>query len=243
MLAPIYQSGLVTLYHGDALAHPELWLSAAVLVTDPPYGISYTGRRVRPKISGDEGTAIRDEALALWGAARPALVFGSRKRPRPEGTKALIQWHKRNSGVGMGDLSLPWGQGGEEIYVLGDWTGRQGKRAAPYVTTEVCLGSRGGLAVRVGHPTPKPVELMTELLSKCPPGTVADPFAGSGSTLVAAVRTGRRCVGVEMDSEYAEIAAMRIRAAETGAPDLAEIRVRESERLVSPTRRGGAVAA
>lgn len=62
------------------------------------------------------------------------------------------------------------------------------------------------------HPTVKPLKLM-EYLCKliCPPGgTVLDPFAGSGSTGVAAFRLGFKFIGIEMSEEYAEIAKRRL---------------------------------
>lgn len=63
------------------------------------------------------------------------------------------------------------------------------------------------------HPTQKPLALMRWILTLVtPPGgaVILDPFAGSGSTMVAAAQLGISAVGIEMDSEYAEIAARRI---------------------------------
>lgn len=65
------------------------------------------------------------------------------------------------------------------------------------------------------HPTCKPTTLMAYLcrLITPPGGTVLDPFAGSGSTGVAAIREGFAFVGIEREAEYAEIAKARINAA------------------------------
>ena len=99
----------------------------------------------------------------------------------------------------MGDLSIPWFPCTEEVYVLG--SGWVGSRSS-------------GVLRHVGrnehHPTEKPLPLLHELLAKCPPGVIADPFAGSGSTLVAARNLGRLAVGVEIEERYCEAIATRL---------------------------------
>ena len=67
-------------------------------------------------------------------------------------------------------------------------------------------------AKRVGHPAPFPVELPEQLirLYTFADDLVLDPFMGSGSTLVAAARLGRRYVGYDLDPAYVEIAREQI---------------------------------
>ena len=215
MSAPYYSDDLVTLYHGDSLAHPEWWTGADILVTDPPYGMCFrsNSRKVRlDAISGDGDTTVRDRAVAAWGSARPGLVFGTWKVPAPAGEVQRLIWHKA-ANVGMGNLSVPWGTNFEQVHVLGggwDVSKVPVKRAGAVITTRGVVGTVNGDESRFGHPTPKPVALMETLIVACPPGVVADPFAGVGSTLIAARNLGRHVIGVELEERYCEMASRRL---------------------------------
>ncbi|MCK3371062.1 site-specific DNA-methyltransferase, partial [Escherichia coli] len=62
------------------------------------------------------------------------------------------------------------------------------------------------------HPTGKPEELMAELVRTVNSGgTVLDPFMGSGTTGVAALKAGRKFIGIETSDHYFEVAAQRLR--------------------------------
>jgi len=68
-----------------------------------------------------------------------------------------------------------------------------------------------------GHPCPFPVEIPARCIKALtkPGDLVLDPFAGSGSTLVACVKAGRRGIGIEIDPKYIPVAERRIDAART----------------------------
>lgn len=75
------------------------------------------------------------------------------------------------------------------------------------------------------HPTVKPVNLMAYLckLITPPDGLILDPFCGSGSTGVAAIREGFNFVGIELNGEYAEIAKRRIQHERNKTPLFSEV--------------------
>lgn len=205
-MTPYWSGDGITLYHGDC-REVTAWLGADVLVTDPPYGYGHSSRRQgtfqHEVIANDSDTTVRDDVLRAW-APRPALVFGSWKVPHPAATHTVLIWDK-GPGVGMGDISVPWKPNWEQIYVIG--SGFTGRRDTSILTgNQVVTWASNG---RV-HPNQKPVALLERLLAKCPTGAVADPFVGSGSTLVAAKLQGRRAVGVEIDEKYCEVAARRL---------------------------------
>lgn len=215
-MKPYYEDEYVTLYHGDCL-EVDAWLTADVLVTDPPYGMNLqSGMRGKAqgnmRIIGDDTTAARDSMLLKWGSARPALVF-SRWNLLVPGAKQCLVWDKGEH-VGMGDLNIPWKPNWEPVFVLGKWPARTVSRGSSVIH---CLAIAGALQGERGkpqtgrdHPTPKPVPLMEALVERTPPGVIADPFAGSGATLIAARNMGRKSIGVEIDEAHCEVIAKRL---------------------------------
>lgn len=218
MSAPYYSDEFATLYLGDCREQAAWATAAGVLVTDPPYGISWKrgsvrGYRSRDGIANDDTTAARDAALDLWGSRRPAIVFGSPDMPPPGLTKQVLVWHKTDE-AGVIGSTTGFRRDWEAIYLLGEWPRAKAARSSVLrsnvgslleLTRASYAKDRG-----TGHPHTKPVDLMEALIAAAPPGVVADPFAGSGSTLVAAKKMGRRAIGVEVDERYCEIAARRL---------------------------------
>ena len=219
-MTPYYADDLVTLYHGDC-REVTAWLEADVLVTDPPYGTQAlennprggygrrqdaAGRRSKHApatpgmgawIAGDGTTETRDEILAAWGI-RPALVvFGSPRMADPPGEWAdRLVWDKKRPGMNGG----PWRYRHESIYVT----------AGFLRTDNAAVSIIEAWPDQLDHIHAKPLSLMTRLVAAAPEGTIADPFAGSGSTLAAAKQLGRRAIGVELEERYCEIAARRL---------------------------------
>lgn len=217
-MKPYYEDDLVQLWHGDCREITE-WLEADVLVTDPPYGRawqqgsrlknSHGHGRSRPNagIVGDKDTTVRDAALTLWGG-RVGAVFGDLLVDKPAGAVQTLIYGKPM------DAGVKGARGGyrrdvEGIYLIGPWPVGVGGRSSILRTNALVAGPRG-LAVRYGHPHAKPVDLLAALLAECPPGVVADPFAGSGSVAVAAKLVGRRAIVVEIEERHCERAAERL---------------------------------
>jgi hypothetical protein len=210
---PYYADDFVTLYHGNCLEITE-WLAADVLVTDPPYGrdwkqgaLKRSGSDAHVGIANDGTTAVRDDALALWGT-RPAYAFGDLMLEPPAGTKQTLVFVKPPN-AGMRGAMNGYRRDLEAVYLIGKWKSGIGGTTSLITTSERTTGNPSSTQGRFEHPHAKPVDVMAKIIERTT-GVIADPFAGSGSTLVAAKLLGRRSIGVELDERHCEMAAKRL---------------------------------
>lgn len=223
-----YKHEGISIYHGDCreVVGQLPKDSVDLVVTDPPYGVKWqSGRRTTKlkRMAGDDGSldvtaALTTVCRATLKRGRHLYVFGPFEwgDADPFAGKAQIIWDKNV--MQSGDLSSPWGTSHESIvfvvYEISKANRKKGygRLAARLRRGTVVRCQRIHAAATGRHPSEKPVRLLRELIeaSSCMGETVCDPFMGSGSTLIAAVREERKAVGIEIDESYCEVAAKRL---------------------------------
>lgn len=226
-MKPYYQDERATIYHGDCRdVVGDLYCNSVdLIVTDPPYGQKWNSGWREEKfnnIVGDDGSLdvvlTLADIIMMLKQNRHLYVFGKFNLSQLPITSVVeLIWDKMMTGPG--NLSLPWGTAHETI-LFGVYRPSKANRESGQGNLTARL--RQGSVLRVPrlnsravnqHPTEKPVKLLRQLIesSSCMDETVFDPFVGVGSTLVAAALEGRKSVGIEIEEQYCEIAANRLR--------------------------------
>lgn len=189
------------------------------IYADPPYGMNLdvaydgmhrgsehrnTGRRFRP-VAGDNQSFDPALWLAIWTAPERFWWGADYYRARiPEGGSWVV-WDKRANDSGM-DLDRVLGASFELC-----WSEQPHRREIARVLWSGHHGMQGEDTRARVHPTQKPTGLAEWFFGRWVPAgaIVGDPFAGSGSTLIACARTGRRCFAVELDPRYCDVIRRR----------------------------------
>ena len=190
-----------------------------IMVTDPPYGVSYQGK-TKEALTIKNDAMSKDDTHQLWrDAFNTALIFlkdgGSIYATAPPGPlqvgfmqvmleadclRQCMVWNKGQMVLGHSDYHYQhepvlygW-KPGKSHYFINDRT--------KTTVFDVKNPNRNG-----EHPTMKPLELWSEFLinSSKPKDIAYDPFLGSGTTMVAAHQLKRKYYGVELDPKYCQV--------------------------------------
>lgn len=216
-MKPYYADEFVTLYHGDCLEVAGDLPQADLLVMDPPFFMPaqhYAARSEWARSWGDTAilgrwwTGTLDALLPRLKGTGSAFVFCDDESypvfypglyTRFPGLSSLV-WNKGRIGMGA-----PWRHAHEFILharrAEAKWRGSKGE-------TDVLNFTPVNAAER-SHPVDKPAALLAKLIAVTTDAgdVILDPFAGGGSTLVAARSARRRAIGVEIDEAYCQVIA------------------------------------
>jgi DNA modification methylase len=206
----------VQIYLGDAREILPTLPPADACVTDPPYGIGEAAGKAKTRTSGlpsrlrnaqayrrDYGDEAWDDAPideelmgAVLRAAKWQVIFGGNYYALPA-TSCWLVWDKLNGDTDFADCELAWTNLPKAV------------RRIRYLWNGCMRMERD---VEREHPTQKPREVMKWCIEQIPSPAfkIIDPFCGSGTTGVAAVKLGRKFIGVEIKPKYFDIACRRI---------------------------------
>ena len=199
--------GNCRLLQGDCAEILPTLCKVDAVVTDPPYGINYSGQKESVKRNGSKGKWRIHHEEKGWDAMPPdAQVFsdmlscasehivwgGNYFADRLPVSRGWLVWYKAQTGLSMSDAELAWTSCDMVLRLINLHRGSMWRDGSE-------------------HPTQKPVALMEWCLGFLPDAqTILDPFMGSGTTGVACVNLGRSFIGIERDPDYFDIAVRRI---------------------------------
>jgi DNA modification methylase len=202
--------GLATIYFGDCADILPTLDKVDAVVTDPPYGLGEAagknksrGNLAKAKDYGDDKWDDEPVSDLLIQNIRSKsywqIIFGGNYYSLPP-TKCWLIWDKENTGD-FADAELAWTNLDKAV------------RLKRYMWNGML---RANKEPRGDHPTQKPIGIMEWCISHLPADsqTILDPFMGSGTTGVAAVKMGKKFIGIEREQKYFDIACQRIENAQ-----------------------------
>jgi len=205
-IKPYYEESGITIYHADCRDILPLLPKVDLVLTDPPYGISYDASHSKYKNGIDRGVAEWDigsfDPAAILILNVPTIMWGgncfSASLPTEVGWLCWVKIARDGADIRQADMELAWTNCIRRSRVFHHlWIGAY-------------KASESGF--RNWHPTQKPIALMRWCLLLVPSAAlILDPYMGSGTTLIAAKQLGRRAIGIEIEEKYCAIAVDRLR--------------------------------
>ena len=210
------QIGDAVLYLGDCLEVMPGLVPVDAVISDPPYGVGFTGKKNKNVIHLDGYAAsIIDDEEFLDDVVIPAIQIAIKMADRAAifpGCKWLMKYPQyRDLGaffVQYGGGCAPWGFSSMNPILYYGKCPRLAKGMGSHPNSWLVAE----YAEKNGHPCPKPIGWMTKLVQRVsdPDELILDPFMGSGTTGVACAKLGRRFIGIEIEPKYFDIACKRI---------------------------------
>lgn len=215
-LGQVWELGSHRLVCGDctdeAVVREVMGSDKAILChTDPPYGINASDMTMGAAQSALPKNARLSHGQA-WDNKRPDILWmidsaywlcvwgGNYFADVLSPTNDWLCWHKKNDNRSFSEFELAWTNYGKQTrHIAHHWGGEQ-----------------------KGHITQKPLVVIEWAIEKCPDrdGIVFDPFLGSGTTLIACERLGRKCRAIEIEPKYVAVALQRWADATGKTPQL-----------------------
>ena len=207
---------------GDCLQVMPLLGKVDAVVTDIPYGISQKSNGLRRLDYGDwdgeTATSVSLSALSMCADVPSVIAWCGWRQlsliadTLPDRSERPLTWGKPNPPV----------LNGQRLFLSATEHAFYGKKSGAWFSGG-CIKSYwlGPPPADRQHPTQKPVWLMRQCVQAtvAPDGVCLDPFMGSGTTLVACAKLGRKGIGIELDPDYFKIACDRVQKA-YDQPDL-----------------------
>ena len=211
--------GDCVLYQGDCLEVMPTLGKVDAVVTDPPYGVSYEGSTTKHGRNGFAYNCFDDSPEYIHSVCVPAIRLAADMArsaivtpgnanafaydvPRAQG--AIFYPSGANAGPWGFVCSQPLFYYGKDPFLMK----RNGSRPNGFSTTEATDRT-------LDHPCPKPIGQTIWMVRRVSfeGETILDPFMGSGTTLVACAKLGRKGIGIELDPDYFDIACKRVEEA------------------------------
>lgn len=198
-LGDLYELGEHRVLCGDSTKQEDVERlmdgeKADMVFTDPPYGMNYSGRGedTGNKIKGDNQDPTKFYSLGQDISERYIWGRVENYKHLPEEPRDTIVWYKNNFGMGKGYRGQY-----EVCFYFGNFSGSD---------SDVWEVNKD---TKYKHPTQKPTALCARAIKNSKPNIIIDYFLGSGSTLIAAEKTGRICYGMELDPKYIDVIVQR----------------------------------
>ena len=222
-MEPYFKIGGVTLYHAktEDVLGKIVQQSECITISDPPYNLGYHYDECKDAMGDDEYYRFM---VSVFGGCRSVIIHYPEAICRlamamNTPPQRIVSWvypsntPRQSRSIAWFNCKPDFRKDGQEYRNPNDpriaKLIMQGKKARLYDWWQINQ-VKNVSKEKTEHPCQIPLALMERIIRITDCDTILDPFAGSGTTLLAAHNLGRKAVGIEMSERYCEIIAKRL---------------------------------